>query len=131
MIRRNRILRRSDAIRQLVQETTLTPHDFIVPMFVIEGSGIKEEILSMPNYYRFSLDLAVKEAKELWQMGLKSVLLFVKVPDELKDNAGKESKKGNKMAYKEYIPAISKMQGFLDQYEDQFKGRSMIFFIPV
>ena len=91
MIRRNRILRRSDAIRSLVQETTLSPNDFIVPMFIVEGSNVKEMIASMPNYYRFSLDLAVKEAKELWQMGLKSVLLFVKVPDELKDNAGKEA----------------------------------------
>ena len=91
MIRRNRILRRSDAIRSLVQETTLSPNDFIVPMFIVEGSNVKEAITSMPNYYRFSLDLAVKEAKELWQMGLKSVLLFVKVPDELKDNAGKEA----------------------------------------
>ena len=69
MIRRNRILRRSDAIRSLVQETTLSPNDFIVPMFIVEGSNVKEMIASMPNYYRFSLDLAVKEAKELWQMG--------------------------------------------------------------
>lgn len=91
MIRRNRILRRSEAIRNLVQETHITPNDFIVPMFISEGKGIKEEIASMPNYYRFSLDLAVKEAQLLWKMGLKSVLLFVKVPDELKDNTGKEA----------------------------------------
>ncbi len=91
MIRRNRILRRSEAIRQLVQETHISPNDFIVPMFIIEGKNIQEEIPSMPNYYRFSLDLAVKEAQLLWKMGLKSVLLFVKVPDELKDNAGKEA----------------------------------------
>ena len=91
MIRRNRILRRSEAIRQLVQETQISPNDFIVPMFIIEGKNIQEEIPSMPNYYRFSLDLAVKEAQLLWKMGLKSVLLFVKVPDELKDNAGKEA----------------------------------------
>ncbi len=91
MIRRNRILRSSEAIRQLVQETHISPTDFIVPMFIIEGKNIQEEIPSMPNYYRFSLDLAVKEAQLLWKMGLKSVLLFVKVPDELKDNAGKEA----------------------------------------
>ncbi len=91
MIRRNRILRQSAAIRSLVQETILTPTDFIVPIFIVEGSGVREEIASMPNYFRLSLDLAVKEVHELWQMGLRSVLLFVKVPDELKDNLGKEA----------------------------------------
>lgn len=45
----------------------------------------------MPNYYRYSLDLLEKEAKELWSLGLKSVLLFVKVPDNLKDNKGTEA----------------------------------------
>lgn len=89
--RRNRILRQSSAIRDLVAETHLTPHDFIVPLFIVEGSNVKEEIASMPNYYRYSLDLTVKEVKLLWKMGLKSVLLFVKVPDELKDNSGTEA----------------------------------------
>lgn len=91
MIRRNRILRRSEAIRQMVQETHISPNDFIVPLFISEGKNVKEEISSMPNYYRFSLDLAIREVKELWSMGLKSVLLFVKVPDSLKDNTGKEA----------------------------------------
>ena len=90
-LRRNRRLRTSEAIRSLVRETIITPNDFIVPLFVVEGSGIKEEIPSMPNYYRQSLDLLGKEVKELWAMGLKSVLLFVKVPDHLKDNAGTEA----------------------------------------
>src|SRR5690606_11920765 len=58
---------------------------------VVEGKGVKEEIASMPNYYRLSLDLLEKEAKELWKLGLKSVLLFVKVDDKLKDNTGKEA----------------------------------------
>ncbi|GGG13230.1 delta-aminolevulinic acid dehydratase [Dokdonia pacifica] len=90
-LRRNRRLRTSEAIRSLVRETIITPNDFIVPLFVVEGSGIKEEIPSMPNYYRQSLDLLGKEVKELWAMGLKSVLLFVKVHDHLKDNAGTEA----------------------------------------
>src|SRR5690606_13244138 len=79
------------SIRSLVKETVITPDDFIVPLFVVEGKSIKEEIASMPNYYRYSLDLLEKEAKELWQMGLKSVLLFVKVPDTLKDNSATEA----------------------------------------
>ena len=95
-IRRNRRLRANETIRSLVRETIISPNDFLVPLFVVEGKGVKEEIASMPNYYRFSLDLLEKEVKELWKLGLKSVLLFVKVPDNLKDNTGKEAlnKKG-------------------------------------
>lgn len=88
---RNRRLRTSAAIRNLVRETLLTPHDFLVPLFVVEGEQIKEEIPSMPNYFRISLDCLEKEVKELWQIGLCGVLLFVKVPDHLKDNEGKEA----------------------------------------
>ncbi len=90
-LRRNRRLRTSEAVRSLVRETIISPNDFIVPLFVVEGKGIKEEIASMPNYFRFSLDLLEQEVKELWKMGLKSVLIFVKVPDNLKDNAGTEA----------------------------------------
>ena len=88
---RNRRLRSSEAIRCLVRETIISPSDFLVPLFVVEGKGIKEEIASMPNYYRLSLDNLTKEVKELWKMGLRSVLLFVKVPDNLKDNSGSEA----------------------------------------
>ena len=90
-LKRNRRLRTNEAIRSLVRETIISPNDFLVPIFVVEGHGVKEEIASMPNYYRYSLDLLEKEVKDLWAMGLKSVLLFVKVPDHLKDNKGKEA----------------------------------------
>jgi porphobilinogen synthase len=90
-LRRNRRLRTSAAVRSLVQQTLISPSDFIVPLFVVEGKGIKEEIASMPDYYRFSLDLLKKEVQLLRDMGLKSVLLFVKVPDHLKDNKGTEA----------------------------------------
>ena len=89
--RRNRIVRATPAIRSLVAETVLTPNDFIAPLFIDEGQNIQTEIASMPNYYRRSLDLTVKEVKELWAMGIKSVLLFIKCKDELKDNTGKEA----------------------------------------
>ncbi len=89
--RRNRILRQSPAIRIMVAETILSPNDFIVPLFIVEGQGVKEEISSMPNYYRLSLDNLAKEVKELWSLGLKSVLLFIKCKDELKDNKGTEA----------------------------------------
>ncbi|MBU2938129.1 porphobilinogen synthase [Lacinutrix sp. C3R15] len=90
-IKRNRRLRTNQAIRSLVRETIISPNDFLVPLFVVEGKGVKEEIASMPNYYRYSLDLLQTEVKELWKLGLKSVLLFVKVPDHLKDNKGTEA----------------------------------------
>jgi len=90
-LRRNRRLRTNEAIRSLVRETIITPNDFLVPLFVVEGKGVKEEIASMPNYFRFSLDLLEIEIKTLWSLGLKSVLLFVKVPDNLKDNKGTEA----------------------------------------
>ena len=90
-LRRNRRLRRTEAIRRMVRETIITPDDFLVPLFVVEGKGVREEISSMPGYYRLSLDLLANEVKELHQMGLLSVLLFVKVPDALKDNAGTEA----------------------------------------
>lgn len=90
-LRRNRRLRTNESIRSLVRETVLTPNDFLVPLFVVEGKGVKEEIPSMPNYFRYSLDLLEKEVKELWAMDLKSVLVFVKVPENLKDNKGTEA----------------------------------------
>jgi len=91
MNRRNRTLRQSPALREMVAETHLSASNFIVPLFVTEGKNIKEEISSMPDYYRLSLDNLKKEADELWSLGVKSVLLFVKVPDKLKDDACSEA----------------------------------------
>ena len=90
-IKRNRRLRSSEAVRSMVREQQLSPSDFIVPLFAVEGSDVKEEIASMPDYYRMSLDHLKKEVQELWSMGLQTVLLFVKVPDTLKDNKGAEA----------------------------------------
>ena len=90
-VRRNRILRKSTAIRNMVAETILTPSNFIAPLFIDEGKNIATEIPSMKGYYRRSLDLTVQEVKELWGLGIKAVLLFVKAPDAVKDNTGKEA----------------------------------------
>jgi len=90
-LKRNRRLRTTATIRTLVQENHLSLDDLIVPIFVVEGAKVKEEIPSMPDYYRMSLDILVEEINELWRLGLKSVLLFVKVPDLLKDNKGTEA----------------------------------------
>mgnify|MGYP001410492455 FL=1 len=90
-LNRNRRLRSSSAIRALVRETQLSNNDFIVPLFIVEGKDIKKEIISMPDYFQLSINNAEKEVKELWDIGIKAVLLFVKVEDNLKDNKGSEA----------------------------------------
>jgi len=90
-IQRNRRLRSSESLRAILHECSLNPNDFIVPLFVIDGKQKKEEISSMPDYYRMSIDLLPKHVKNLWSLGLKSVLIFVKVPNNLKDNKGTEA----------------------------------------
>ncbi len=92
---RPRILRQSPAIRSLVAETIITPSDFIAPLFIVEGKNIKEEISSMPGYFRYSLDNTVEEVKNLWSLGIKAVLLFIKCEDHLKDNKGTEALNAN------------------------------------
>ena len=91
MLRRNRTLRATPAIREMVAETRVTPNDFIVPLFVEMGKGIKLPITSMPGYFRLSLDMLQKEVKELWDLGLKSVLLFAHIPDNLKNEKCSEA----------------------------------------
>ncbi len=88
---RNRRLRTNAAIRALVQETTLTTNDFVMPIFVMEGTNTQEPIASMPGIFRRTLDLTVKECQELYSLGVKAVNLYMKVSENLKDNTGKES----------------------------------------
>lgn len=86
---RNRRLRGSAAFRNLVRETQLTTNDFIYPIFVTEGSGVKEEIGSMPGVYHWSLDLLEQEIHEIAGLGIQAILLFG-VPDH-KDEVGSEA----------------------------------------
>jgi len=88
---RPRRLRVNENMRQMAQEHHLRPADFIAPVFVMEGEDEKTEIPSMPGYYRFTLDLLLKEVEEIQSLGIPSVLLFAKVPDNLKDNEGTEA----------------------------------------
>ncbi len=90
-LNRNRRLRSKESLRNLIRESTIHPHDFIAPLFLVEGKNVKEEISSMPDYYRYSLDNIVKEVKQLWELGVQAVLLFAKIPENLKDNAGTEA----------------------------------------
>ena len=89
MIVRPRRLRRTRVIRDMVRETSLSVKDFIVPLFVKHGKGVKDPISSMPGQYQFSVDTIVKEAGELWSLGIPSVILFG-LPDE-KDATGSRS----------------------------------------
>jgi len=85
-IQRLRRLRQRDGLRRMVRETSLTPSDFIYPMFVVEGRGRREEIASMPGQFRCSVDLLIKEAGEIFGLGIPAVILFG-IPDR-KDERG-------------------------------------------
>lgn len=86
--RRNRS---SESVRSLVRETILSPSNFILPLFVCEGKGITDPIVSMPNQARFSIDRLVKKAKEAAELGIPAVALFPKISNNRKDRVAKES----------------------------------------
>ncbi len=85
MLQRPRRNRRTEAIRNLVQETHLSPAHLVYPLFVIEGAGIKEEIKSLPGNYRLSLDNILQEIESCMELGLQSFILFPVVPESYKD----------------------------------------------
>jgi porphobilinogen synthase len=120
---RNRVLRRSQSIRELVAETTVSVNDFILPVFITEGKNIVEPIPSMPNYFRRSLDEMEKEAKELWNAGIKALNTYVKISNHLKDNTGKEAWNANglmQQAIKAIKNAVPEMLIFTDVALDPF-----------
>jgi porphobilinogen synthase len=86
---RPRRLRRTDAIRRLVRETTLAPSNFIYPLFVCPGKGIKRPIESLPGQFHFSVDELVREAEEVARLGIPGVILFG-LPEK-KDDVGSEA----------------------------------------
>lgn len=90
-LHRGRRLRVNESIRSLVRETTLSPSDFMFPMFIAEGENVQVEIPSMPGIFRRSIDLTVKEVQELFDLGIRAVNIYVKVGEDLKDNTGKEA----------------------------------------
>jgi porphobilinogen synthase len=89
--RRPRRNRKSSAIRDLVQETTLSVSDFIFPMFIQEGTNQKVEIRSMPGIYRFSLDTILEELKEVTDLGIRAIDLFPNYHESKKDRYASES----------------------------------------
>ncbi len=91
MLNRPRRNRKNAAIRNLVRETTLSPHDMVLPLFVHEGKDKATPIKSMPGHARLSIDLLVKKAREAHEVGVQGVALFPALEDNLKDSRGKES----------------------------------------
>lgn len=91
IIRRPRRNRQSEAIRALVQETTVSVNDLIYPMFLLDGQGIKSEVKSMPGIYRYSLDTLLEELKEVTDLGIKCIDLFPNYSEDKKDRYATES----------------------------------------
>ena len=86
---RPRRLRTSEAMRRLVRETELSVNDFVYPLFVVHGKGIREEIPSMPGCFHLSIDELIKEAAEVRDLGIPGILLFG-LPEK-KDEVGSEA----------------------------------------
>ena len=107
---RPRRLRRNDAIRDLVRETNLSVNDLIVPLFVVEGKNIKNPISSMPGNDQLSIDLLIKEVREVYKLGIQSIILFG-IPDQ-KDATGSDAVNESGiiqravMAVKEAVPEM-------------------------
>jgi porphobilinogen synthase len=89
LTKRPRRLRSTEAIRSMVRETALAPDDFVYPLFVCEGEGVRREIASMPGCFNFSIDQLVREVEDASRVGVRSVILFG-VPDQ-KDGTGTQA----------------------------------------
>ena len=107
-----RRLRRHDWTRRMVAETSLSPADFIWPVFVIEGDNKREAIASMPGVERLSIDLVVKAARDAAALGIPVIALFPQTPAALKSEDGREALNGNNLvcravkAIKAAVPEI-------------------------
>jgi porphobilinogen synthase len=125
LIRRPRRNRKSDAVRDLVQETYLLPHQLVAPLFIVEGKEEMQSIESLPGVFRKSLDFTLKEVQELYILGIRSVDLFAYVNAEKKNPLGSEAiREGNLIqttvdAIKQKIPEMCVMVDIaLDPYTD-------------
>src|SRR6266542_4334340 len=80
-VHRPRRIRRTEQLRQMVRQPSLKPSDFIYPLFVVEGKGVKKPVASMPGVFNLSIDNAVEEARQARSLGVPSVILFG-IPDK-------------------------------------------------
>ncbi|QQL49124.1 porphobilinogen synthase [Mucilaginibacter ginkgonis] len=106
MLQRPRRNRKSEVIRQMVQETHLSAANFIFPLFIVDGNNIKTEVLSMPGIYRYSVDNLLREIESCMNLGLKAFDLFPNIDEQLKDKFATESHRENSL----YLRAISEVK---------------------
>lgn len=101
--RRNR---KSAFVRDLIQENHLTMNDFIYPMFMLEGVSKKDEVVSMPGIFRYSLDLLLQEIEVCMKLGIKSICLFPSLGDDKKDHMATEGYKPDGV----YVQALTRIK---------------------
>ncbi len=106
MNQRPRRNRKSVAIRSMLSETQVGISDLIYPLFIVDGSNVKDEIPSMPNIYRWSLDLLLKEVEECMKLGITNFVLFPAIDDNLKDTTATYSYSSQNF----YLKAISSIK---------------------
>ena len=106
MLIRPRRNRKSAAIRDMVQESHLNSSNLIYPIFIIDGENKKEEVVSMPGIYRFSIDNLLKEVEESMNLGLRSFDLFPSIDESLKDPLATESYREGNL----YLKAIQQVK---------------------
>lgn len=110
--KRPRRNRKNPAIRSLIQETHLLPSSLIAPLFVVEGKNQKQVIPSLPEIFRFSVDVLKKEVEELYDLGIRAINLFPMIENHKKDPLGSEALRSNSLIYhaiKEVKKAIPEM----------------------
>ena len=100
LLKRPRRNRRTESIRSLVRETFLLPEHLAAPLFIIEGSGIKQEISSLPEVHRLSVDLLLKEVIRLYELGIRAIDLFPVVPSNLKNATATEALNDDNLLFK-------------------------------
>ena len=91
LVERPRRLRRTDALRRMAREAILTPADLVQPFFIVDGTGVKEPIASMPGQHRLSIDLLIEAVKHLRGLGVPAIALFPKIDDAKKTLGGEEA----------------------------------------
>jgi porphobilinogen synthase len=106
MLQRPRRNRKSEVIRQMVQETHVSAANLIFPLFIVEGNNQKTEVASMPGIYRYSVDNLLREVESCMRLGLNSFDLFPNISEELKDKYATESHRQEGL----YLRAIRKVK---------------------
>src|SRR5476649_1072517 len=105
-MQRPRRNRKSEVIRQMVQETQISAANLIFPLFTVDGNNQKTEIASMPGIYRYSIDNLLREVESCMKLGLKSFDLFANIEEALKDKYATESHREESL----YLRAIKQVK---------------------